>query len=98
MADNRIELRGRVLGAPELRTTPGGTAVLRIAVECANDGDQLTLAVVMAGEAAAKAARVLKPGSPVRVEGSLRSVRQRLKSGLFETGFEVVASSIEAHE
>jgi primosomal replication protein N len=71
---NRIELCGRLTEAPELRTTPAGTAVLRIAVECGSREGELTMSVVMAGEPARTVAASLALGSEVRVIGSLRAI------------------------
>jgi single-stranded DNA-binding protein len=56
------------------------------------------LTVTMAGEAAKDSRAGLKAGVNVRVNGSLKSVRRRLKSGLFETGYEVIAESIKLEE
>jgi len=93
VAGNRIELWGRILGEPELRTTPAGTAVLRITVEGGNDGN-LNLVVVMSGEEARRLHSGLQAGSEVRVTGFLKAVRRRLKSGIIETGYEVMADAI----
>lgn len=91
-AGNRIELWGRVLTEPELRTTPAGTSVLRIIVDGAGD---LALAAVMTGEEAARVRPSLKAGSEVMVKGSLKAIRRRLKSGLTDIAYEVMAESIE---
>ncbi len=82
------------MGEPELRTTPAGTAVLRIKVASDGPGD-LALAVVMTGEKAQSIGPALKTGAEVRVKGSLKALRRRLKSGLAEIGSEVTAESIE---
>jgi hypothetical protein len=49
----------------------------------------------MTGDAAKDSHAGLKTGANVRVNGSLKAVRRRLKSGLFETGYEVIAESIK---
>ena len=98
MAGNRIELWGRVLGEPELRTTPAGTSVLHIQVEAAGDPGPFALAVAMTGEAARLRAGILRPGTEVMVKGTLKAIRRRLKSGLTETAYEVLAESIEVAE
>ena len=85
MAGNKIELWGRTLGEPELRTTPAGTSVLRIMVDAAEGPNDLGLAAVMTGEEAQRVHPSLKAGAGVRVKGSLKAVRRRLKSGLVET-------------
>jgi len=91
-AGNRIELWGRILAEPELRTTPAGTSVLRIMVEA---GEDSALAAVMIGGQASSIRGVLRAGSEVRVTGSLRAVRRKMKSGLTEAAYEVMAETIE---
>jgi single-stranded DNA-binding protein len=71
---------------------------LRIQVEAADDPGAFALAAVMTGETARLRAGVLKSGAEVIVEGRLKAIRRRLKSGLTETAYEVVAESIEAAE
>jgi primosomal replication protein N len=95
VAGNRIELWGRMLGEPELRTTPAGTSVLRIMVDAGTSSSDLALAAVMTGDEAQRLRPTLKVGAEVRVKGSLKMVRRRLKSGLIEIGYEVMADSIE---
>lgn len=94
MATNKVELRGQLLGDPELRITPAGTAILRITVDCAERRGELALPVVITGEEAVQLKSRLKSGSEVRVEGTLKPVRRRLPSGVFETALEVMAGSI----
>ena len=98
MAGNRIEIWGRLVGEPELRITPAGTAILRFAMEFAGQAPQPALEVTMTGEFASNAHAGLKAGVNVRVHGSLKTVRRRLKSGLYETGYEVMAESIKLEE
>lgn len=93
MAGNRIDLWGRVLGEPELRTTPAGTAVLRITVAGDSEGD-LALVVMASGELAQQIGPRLKAGCEVKVGGTLKAVRRRLKSGLADLIHEVAADSI----
>ncbi len=95
MAGNKVELWGRMLGEPELRTTPAGTSVLRITIE--GPGNMGTT-VVMTGESTLGLRTVLKAGREIRVKGTLKLVRRRLKSSLTETGYEVAADSIEIEE
>ena len=78
----------------ELRSTPTGTAVLRIAVACGTDGEELVLTAVMTGEGAREIAPRLKPGLKVRVAGRLRNaVRGRAEIG--KAGIELIADSVE---
>ena len=90
----RIELCGRLMQAPELRTTPAGTPLLRLMVDCGAPGSELALSVVMAGERARTLAVSLRPGGEVRVTGSLHAVRGRTRGGLVQAAVEVVAGEI----
>jgi primosomal replication protein N len=99
VAGNRIELWGPIAGEPELRTTPAGTSVLRFTVDGTGadigKAGELRLGIVMTGERAQRIGSGLKSGTEVLVKGSLKAVRRRLKSGLFELEYEVIADSIE---
>jgi primosomal replication protein N len=92
---NRIELEGRLLDQPEVRITPAGTPVLRFTVECGATGEELRLGIVMTGEAALGVKQLLEPGRQVKVIGRMRALKGSLKK---DTGFEVVAESIERSE
>jgi hypothetical protein len=54
-------------------------------VDAAEGPNDLGLAAVMTGEEAQRVHPSLKAGAGVRVKGSLKAVRRRLKSGLVET-------------
>jgi single-stranded DNA-binding protein len=88
-------LWGKVLVEPELRTTPAGTSVLRIIVQAGDSSPNFALAASMTGEDARRVAVGLKAGLEVTVAGSLKAVRRRTRSGIFEIGYEVMADSIE---
>jgi single-stranded DNA-binding protein len=92
---NRIELEGRLLDQPEVRITPAGTPVLRFTVECGATGEELRVGIVMTGESALTAKPLLEPGRLVKVTGRMRALKGSLKK---ETGFEVVAESIDRSE
>jgi single-stranded DNA-binding protein len=92
---NRIELEGRLIDQPEVRITPAGTPVLRFTVECGAPGETLRLGIVMTGESALGAKQLLEPGRQVKVIGRMRALKGSLKN---DTGFEVVAESIERSE
>ncbi len=94
MTGNRTELWGRIARPAELRSTPTGTAILRVAVACGVDGDELVLTAVMTGDGAREIASRLKPGLQVRVAGRLR-VAVRGKAEIGKTGIEVIADSVE---
>jgi primosomal replication protein N len=92
---NRIELEGRLLNQPEVRITPAGTPVLRFTVDCGAPGEELRLGIVMTGESAMAAKPLLAPGRQVKVIGTMRTLKGSLKT---DSGFEVVAASIERSE
>jgi len=81
--------------APELRTTPAGTPLLRLMIDCGASGSELAMSVVMVGERARTLAASLRPGGEVRAIGSLRAVRGRTRGGLVQAVVEVVAGEIE---
>lgn len=95
-ATNRIELIGRLVSEPELRTTPGGTPVLRLMVDCGADGEPLCLGVAMTGEAGRELKPRLKEGAMLVVEGRLRALKRSLTRARNGAGVEVLASRIEA--
>ncbi len=88
-----------MVGEPAVRVTPRGTIVMRLGVDCSpRPGEKLAFGVVMTGAEAGRLAGELKAGDEVRVLGSVRQVTRRLQSGLIETLFEVVASSVERNK
>ena len=93
MGRNRVELVGVAISAPEVRTTPAGTPVLRIEVNCGEGREVLRLGVVMAGADARAVGARITAGATLRVIGTLRAVRgSRWLSA--ESGIEVLASAI----
>ncbi len=93
MSRNRIELVGKVVFAPEVRTTPAGTPVIRIEVECGAGRELLRLGVVMAGEDASEVGTRIRAGAAVKVTGTLRAIRRREWSSA-TVGVEVLANEI----
>jgi single-stranded DNA-binding protein len=93
---NKIELWGRALDQPELRTTPSGTALLRLAIDCGAAGEDLRLEVVMTGEPAREAAARLETGQALYVSGQLRAVGRAGGPALRVRPVEVLASEIKA--
>jgi single-stranded DNA-binding protein len=92
---SKVELWGRALARPELRTTPGGTALLRLAIDCGGAGENLRLEVVMTGEPAREAAARLETGQALYVSGRLRAVRPTSRPALRTRPIEVLASEIK---
>jgi primosomal replication protein N len=75
---NRIDLVGTVVSVPEARTTPSGTPVLRIEVNCGEGREILRLGVVTAGSDVCQLGARIVAGAMVRVLGMLRAARGRV--------------------
>jgi primosomal replication protein N len=90
---NRIELVGEVVFAPEVRTTPAGTPVVTIEVDCNEGREVLRLGVVMAGQDAREVGARIKAGAAVKVRGTLRAARGSAWSSM-TNGVEILASEI----
>lgn len=90
----RVDLRGQLTQAPEVRITPAGTPMLRLEVDCGETGRELVMVVVMVGERARELASRLQRGREIRVTGTLRPVRGRLGSRIGQPGIEVMADEI----
>ena len=86
---------GVVVSAPEVRTTPAGTPVLRIEVNCGEGREVFRLGVVMAGGEAREIGAKLSAGATVKVIGTLRALRGRGSSSA-ASGLEVLAAEISA--
>jgi primosomal replication protein N len=66
---------------PVLRVTPAGTAVLSLIVDCGAQVGELMMPVVMTGDSVRVIASRLKDGSEVKVQGSLRRLPSRSRTG-----------------
>jgi primosomal replication protein N len=79
---------------PALRVTPAGTAVLSLVVDCGTKPGELMMPVVMTGESVRAIASRLKNGVEVQIQGSLRPLQSRNRTGATGLGVEVVANDI----
>jgi len=100
---NRVMLVGRLTRDPELRFTPDGTAVCNLRMASDNNfkdrktgewkkGEPLFVDVVLWRELAERMGEVLRKGSPVYVEGNLRSRTWETQEGQKRTIIEIQAS------
>lgn len=67
----KVELRGRPVGVPEFRTTPGGLAVLRLRLHCGRESGNLVIDVVVKGEPARELAGRWEDNRELSVTGTL---------------------------
>lgn len=103
MSVNKVILVGNLGQDPESKTTGGGTAVASLSLatsERRKSGDKWEEAtewhkVVSFGKVAENAARFLKKGSKVYVEGKLRTRKWQDKNGQDRYTTEVVADTIQ---
>jgi primosomal replication protein N len=79
---------------PALRVTPAGVAVLSLVVDCGTRAGALLIPVVTTGEPARAIALRLKSGVEVQIQGSLRPLQSRSRTGTTSLGVEVVANDI----
>jgi len=99
---NKFTVGGNLCKDPDMRYTPGGTAVatLRVAATSSvKEKDQwkdetLFINVVLFGKSAENAAQYLTKGSSVLVEGRLRE-RNWESEGQKKTAMEVIANDIK---
>jgi single-strand DNA-binding protein len=104
---NKVFLAGRLTQDPELRYTPSGVAVttLRMAVNTTffpRDGEKkeevLYIDVVVWRKPAEKCVEYLRKGSPLFIEGRLRSRRWETQDGQKRTTIEVQADRVQFME
>jgi primosomal replication protein N len=67
-----INLSGRIARVPDLRTTPAGTSVLRLLVDCGENGTPMLMNVRVVGAHADRLAPHVRVGTAVRAVGELR--------------------------
>ncbi|MGH7916865.1 MAG: single-stranded DNA-binding protein [Candidatus Binataceae bacterium] len=90
----KVEFNGRLLEMPRLHTTPGGTSLLRLTVDCGEPGDRMPMRVVIKGGAVSALHAALRPGSEIHAEGVLHGLRGVARRSLL-TDLEIVAERIE---
>lgn len=104
---NVVIVAGRLTADPDFRTTPGGTAVgnLSLAVnrrvknKQGEWADEATfLDAVIWGEYASRWQPRLKKGTPVIIQGTIRSRRWETKDGQKRTSVEIVINKIQTLE
>lgn len=92
---NCVVLMGRMVGDPELKTTPSGTSVtsFRIAVDRNGKGTDF-IDIVAWRQTAEFVTRYFHKGSMIAVQGSIQTRNYEDKNGNKRTAFEVVASNV----
>ncbi len=101
---NIVVLSGRLTRDPDLRYTPSGRAVARMRLASSRRyksatgdwvDDTLFIDLVAWGDLAERCKERLQKGSPVIVQGRLRSREWTTESGQKRVAFEVVANRIQ---
>ena len=97
---NHVTLTGNLCADPELRHTPGGSAVASFAIAVNrtiqdNKQETLFIEVVAWGNMAESIARYLSKGAHVLVAGSLRQETWQTKSGENRKTIKLVATTIQ---
>ena len=97
---NHVTLTGNLCADPELRHTPGGSAVASFAIAVNrtiqdNKQETLFIEVVAWGNMAESIARYLSKGAHVLVAGSLRQETWQTKSGENRKTIKIVASTVQ---
>ena len=94
---NCAVLMGRMVGDPELKTTPSGTSVtsFRIAVDrIGKDKASDFIDIVAWRQTAEFVTRYFHKGSMIAVQGSIQARNYEDKNGNKRTAFEVVANNV----
>jgi primosomal replication protein N len=91
---NKIELSGRVVREPELRTAPNGQLLLRFPVDCGKTGRKLELEVLVLGERGRELKGRLKTGHCVKISGRLKAAQRGSNVGLQEMHLNVIATEV----
>jgi single-strand DNA-binding protein len=93
---NRVQLAGRLVADPDLRSTPSGKSVCRMRV-ATNDTREAQFHDVVAWEALAEsAAESLRKGAAVTVEGRLQTRTWQAADRSPRRATEIVASAVNA--
>ncbi len=93
---NRVQLAGRLIFDPELRSTQSGKVVCRMRV-ATNDTREAQFHDVVAWEALAKSvSESLRKGATVTVEGRLQTRTWEAADGSTRRATEIVAAAVNA--
>lgn len=92
---NRVQLAGRLVADPDLRSTPSGKAVCRMRV-ATNDTREAQFHDVVAWEGVGDAAKALRKGAAVTVEGRLQTRTWTATDGSPRRATEIVAAAVAA--
>lgn len=104
---NLVILTGRLTQAPDLRFTPSGKAVAKMRVASSRSykdpsgnwqEDTLFIDITAWGDLAERMSKRLTKGSPVMVQGRLRSRSWETEAGQKRMAYEIVAFSMQALE
>jgi single-strand DNA-binding protein len=91
---NRVQLAGRLVADPELRSTPSGKSVCRMRL-ATNDTRDAQFHTVVVWDELAVASKALRKGSSVAVEGRLQHRSWEAADGSTRYATEVVAASVK---
>ena len=103
---NSVNLVGRVVRDPEVKSTKTGSSVCNFSVALNSrykdklsgawkDGEPTYVQIVVWGDSAVRCGERLKKGSPVHVEGRLQSRAWETKEGDKRSSLEVVAKRVQ---
>ena len=93
---NRVQLAGRLVADPELRSTPSGKSVCRMRVATNDTREAQFHDVVTWAALAESVAESLRKGATVTVEGRLQTRTWEAQDGSTRRATEIIASAVNA--